>query len=296
MLFQTSTVQSFRALPRALFLRPGLALAIALVGTLWPAAAQALTIAWDPNTDGVTAGYYVSVGLAPGAPLAVFDAGTASHIALPLPVGSRYFVAVSGYGADRRPGPTSPELPIDLSAAPGRPEGLAASVSGAVASLSWAPPSTGGVAMTYLLSAGTTPGAANLLNGLPVGLMTTASGALPAGTYYARVHAANFVGVGPASQEISFQIGGAAALGPPTGLRVTWSGRRARFSWSAPAGAVQSYVLEAGTGAGASNIGAFNIGSATSFTIDVPAGTYYVRVRAVGAAGLSAPSNEIVVR
>ncbi len=274
-----------------------IALTIALVGTLWPAAAQALTVAWDPSNDGVTVGYYVTVGLTPGAPLAAFDVGGVTQVALPLPVGGRYYVAVNGYSASRLLGPGSIELEIDLATPPGRPESLSASVSGANVALAWAPPNSGGVPVGYLISAGTAPGAANLLNGLPIGLATSAGGALPPGTYYARVYAANVVGIGPSSNEVMFQVAGPAPVGRPTSLRVTWTGRRARFTWAAPSGGgAASYVIEAGTAAGISNIGAFNVGNVTSFTIDVPPGTYYVRVRAVGAAGLSDPSNELTIR
>lgn len=297
MFFPSSTMLFSCALPRASFLRSGvIALAIAMVGTLWPAAAHALTLAWDPANDGVTVGYYVTVGLAPGAPLAAFDVGAVTQTALPLPVGSRYYVAVGGYTASRQPGPAS-ELVVDLASPPGRAERLTASVSGGNVTLAWAPPNSGGAPVGYLLSAGTMPGAANLVNGLPVGPGTTVGGALPPGTYYARIHAANVVGIGPPSNEVMFQVGGATPPGAPRSLRVSWNGRRANFTWAAPSGGgATSYVIEAGTAPGLANIGAFNVGNANSFAIDVPPGTYYLRVRAVGPTGTSAPSNELTLR
>jgi predicted phage tail protein len=38
------------------------------------------------------------------------------------------------------------------------------------------------------------------------------------------------------------------------------------------------------------------MGAATQYSVDVPPGTYYVRVRSANAVGVSGPSNEITVR
>ncbi len=94
--------------------------AIALLMPL-PAGAQVrpTTIEWDANTDGLTAGYAVFVGISPGTPLATFNVGGATRAVLPLPLGGRYFVAVRGYDASGSLGPSSVEAEIDLSAAPG---------------------------------------------------------------------------------------------------------------------------------------------------------------------------------
>jgi predicted phage tail protein len=71
------------------------------------------------------------------------------------------------------------------------------------------------------------------------------------------------------------------------------------LTWNAPGGrcAPTSYVLEAGSSPGANNLANFATGStATSFaTGGVGAGTFYVRVRASNAAGVSGVSNEVVV-
>jgi predicted phage tail protein len=69
--------------------------------------------------------------------------------------------------------------------------------------------------------------------------------------------------------------------------------------WNAPAsgGGVSSYVIEAGSRSGASDLASVeNAGTGTQFfASSIPAGTYYVRVRARNAAGLSSPSNELVL-
>ena len=90
-----------------------------------------------------------------------------------------------------------------------------------------------------------------------------------------------------------------AAPGAPTSLSSSASGSTVILVWMAPASgdAPASYVIEAGSSSGASNLANFDTGSATtSLTATaVPAGTYFLRVRAKNAAGLSGASNEFVV-
>ena len=84
-----------------------------------------------------------------------------------------------------------------------------------------------------------------------------------------------------------------------TGLVATVSGATVGLSWTAttPAASVTRYLLEAGTAPGLANIATFDTGLQTSFSASaVPPGTYYVRVRAANHAGVSAPSNEVVVQ
>jgi hypothetical protein len=86
--------------------------------------------------------------------------------------------------------------------------------------------------------------------------------------------------------------------GPPSGLSATVAGAIVTLSWTAPAGgAATGYQVEAGSGPGMLNLANFNTGNTgTSFSANaVPAGTYYVRVKSVNPAGMSAASNEIVV-
>ena len=86
--------------------------------------------------------------------------------------------------------------------------------------------------------------------------------------------------------------------GVPTALSATVSGSTVTLQWNAPSsGTATSYVLEAGSVAGASNAARADTGnSATTLVVpNVPAGVYYVRVRAANAAGLGGTSNEIVV-
>jgi hypothetical protein len=55
-------------------------------------------------------------------------------------------------------------------------------------------------------------------------------------------------------------------------------------------------MVEVGSDPGLSDVAAIRVGNVTSFTTDVPPGTYFVRVRAVNALGAGLPSSEVVVQ
>ena len=100
-----------------------------------------------------------------------------------------------------------------------------------------------------------------------------------------------------ARQTIAF-FGAASAdpPGPPRALSVSAAGSALTFNCQPPntGGAPLSYVLEAGTTAGATDVGSFDLGLTTAVTASAPSGTYYVRVRSRNLAGLSTPSNEVM--
>jgi hypothetical protein len=55
----------------------------------------------------------------------------------------------------------------------------------------------------YVLEAGSGPGLSNVLSGLDVGpLSSYAASGVPSGTYYVRVRAGNYAGLGAPSNEI----------------------------------------------------------------------------------------------
>jgi hypothetical protein len=91
----------------------------------------------------------------------------------------------------------------------------------------------------------------------------------------------------------------AAAPGPPPNLTASVNGSTVTLTWLVPTSPdpATSYVLEAGSSPGSTNILVFDtLSTNTSFTATgVPAGTYYVRVRARNSAGTSSASNEVVV-
>lgn len=82
---------------------------------------------------------------------------------------------------------------------------------------------------------------------------------------------------------------------PPT-LAVAISGSRVDLSWTLPVHSPPAtrYVLDVGSASGLSNLGTIEAGSGSTFgATGVPAGTYFVRLRAVNYGGTSAASNEL---
>lgn len=91
--------------------------------------------------------------------------------------------------------------------------------------------------------------------------------------------------------------GTAACIGAPQNLVISVSGQVVTMQWGAPAsGVASSYVVEASSDAGGpANLANFNTGnSLLTLTVpNVPAGTYYIRVRAASSCGASDRSNEV---
>ena len=95
-------------------------------------------------------------------------------------------------------------------------------------------------------------------------------------------------------------IAGAAATTPsaPIGLSSSVSGSTVLLAWTAPSGvAPSSYVVEAGSASGLIDLANFDTGSAavTLTVTGVPAGSYFVRVRARNSGGSGATSNEVLL-
>jgi hypothetical protein len=126
---------------------------------------------------------------------------------------------------------------------------------------------------------------------------------LQSGTYVVLIRQglpALFSGAWSYSLGLACVSGSCAPLpGAPAALTGSVSGLSTMLSWTAPAagGPPTSYVLEAGTASGATNVMVFDTLSLnTTFTsLGIPNGTYFVRVRAKNAAGTSVPSNEIAL-
>jgi hypothetical protein len=186
-------------------------------------------------------------------------------------------------------------------AAPGTPIGLAAAISGRTVSLTWTP-GAGDSATSYLLEAGSASGQSDLAafdTGSAIPTLTATD--VPPGVYFVRVRARNASGTSAPSNEVVASVLGACAGAPgaPTGLTATTNGASVALRWQAPTGScpATTYVIEAGSGPGLSNLASFSTGSTlTTFSASgVPSGSYYLRVRSGNASGASAPSNEVVM-
>jgi hypothetical protein len=93
-------------------------------------------------------------------------------------------------------------------------------------------------------------------------------------------------------------VNSGAVVGQPINLAASVSGQTVSLSWTAPATGdpVTGYVIEAGSAPGLSNLVNGAIPNTNALTVPgIPFGVYYVRVRATGAAGAGAASNEIQV-
>ena len=117
-----------------------------------------------------------------------------------------------------------------------------------------------------MLYAGIAPGRTDLVSFDTGSTLTGWSGAAPPGLYYVRVAARTACGVGPLSNEVAVPVGAAAPPEAPGALSAAVSGNVVSLSWSAPAsGPVpSSYLLEAGSVSGASNLASFDTGSAAT--------------------------------
>jgi predicted phage tail protein len=119
---------------------------------------------------------------------------------------------------------------------------------------------------------------------------------VPNGFYFLRVRSRNAAGVSVPSAEVMINVGNVPAPpGPPNFSGYSVSAGTVTLNWQPPAqGTPTSYVIEAGSATGLSNLAVFNTGSTglTQSFSGVPSGTYYVRVRAVNAQGASIASNE----
>jgi pimeloyl-ACP methyl ester carboxylesterase len=185
-----------------------------------------------------------------------------------------------------------------VAAAPGAPGALTSSAGATTVGLFWNAPVTGGSVSSYVIEAGSSSGASDLASVDTGGTQTqfVASNIAP-GTYYVRVRAKNAAGLGPPSNEIVLTFGQSCPIGAPSNLRAIVSGSLVTLSWATPVGSTPaSYVLEAGSGPGLSNVVVADLPNSTTLTATgVAAGNYFVRVRSRNTCGVSSPSNEVTV-
>jgi uncharacterized protein YkwD len=180
-------------------------------------------------------------------------------------------------------------------ALPGAPINLVVQVSGSTVTLSWSAPA--GALTGFRLEAGSAPGLSDAAVVQLDNVLQFTATDVPSGTYYVRVRAIDAEGAGPPSNEVVVQVGAlGTAPSPPTNLVAQVTGSTVTITWSAPPGTVTGYRLEAGSASGLSNIADMPLGPVPLLSVSsVPPGTYHVRVRAFNAAGLGAPSQEIVL-
>jgi hypothetical protein len=166
---------------------------------------QLVGLQWTPPSSGIVQGYRLAAGTAPGlSNIAVLDfAATQTSLGGTVPYGT-YFLRVHATNVCGISAP-SPELTLAVqpcTAAPNAPTGLMGSVSGGNVSLAWSAPASGPAPTTYVLYAGSLPGASDITI-YNTGTTATSIGApAPKGTYYVRAAAGNACGQSAVSNEV----------------------------------------------------------------------------------------------
>jgi hypothetical protein len=185
----------------------------------------------------------------------------------------------------------------------GAPSGFpATATSSSTVTLSWIAP-TFGTPTSYVIEASSAPGGpANLANFNTGNASTTlVAPDVPAGTYYVRVRAVSGCGTSAPSSELQLIVSSpnaSACTSAPRSLAASVPGSNITLTWVAPAtGTPTSYVVQAGSSAGGSDLVNFDTSSVatTLAAANVPAGSYYVRVYGKNGCGLSPASNEILM-
>lgn len=258
-------------------------------------------IEWGPPLNGAEPRFYVlEAGTSPGA----------SNITAGLPIGSdtsydvngvppgTYYLRVRAVSAGGI-GPASDEVelvvgPSSCVARPEPPTDLEAIVNGGIVTITWTESVTPGVSGYRVL--GNPFGIDAPFSTLVPAGTTSFSAPAPRGVFVVRVRALSACGASAATNEVLIGVGGAELPpGPPDDFAAVVNGSAVTFSWTAPvtgdpAGA---YILEAGSGPGLRDIARVPVNGTGLTAPNVPAGTYFVRVRAVNNAGTGDASAEV---
>jgi hypothetical protein len=260
-------------------------------------------IEWGPPLNGAEPRFYVlEAGTSPGA----------SDITAGVPIGSdtsyevngvppgTYYLRVRAVSAGGI-GPPSDEVelvvgPSSCVARPEPPTDLDAIVNGGIVTITWTESVTPGVSGYRVL--GNPFGIDAPFSTLVPAGTTTFSAPAPRGVFVVRVRALSACGASAATNEVLIGVGGAEMPpGAPDELTATVNGSAVTFSWMAPltGGPAGAYILEAGSGPGLSDLARVPVNGTTLTAPNVPAGTYFVRVRAVNNAGTGDTSAEVQV-
>ena len=96
---------------------------------------------------------------------------------------------------------------LAMAETPLAPAALTAIVTGTSVSLSWQSAGPPAAINRYVLEVGSAPGLSDIFSGLDVGLQTSfGTSNVPPGTYYVRVRAGNYSGLGAPSNEVVVQV------------------------------------------------------------------------------------------
>ena len=175
---------------------------------LYSTADDLVTISWTPPASGVTQGYWLYAGYAPGQSNAlVTQLGPTPIFAGSAPFGT-YYVRLAAWNSCAV-GPTSPDLQVNVlpcTAAPLPPTGLSYTRTGNIVTLTWNNPASGSLPSRFEIHAGSAPGASNLIVFSTTNNATSIQTLAPPGTYYVRVKGVNNCGPSVDSNEIAVVV------------------------------------------------------------------------------------------
>jgi uncharacterized protein YkwD len=239
------------------------------------------TIVWEP----------AGVPMAPGMPDQPISVTVSNVIVQGIARSFTYTVTIIDPARGEMPAPAR------AVAAPGD---HVATVNGSRVTLTWRAPSDGAAPSAYRLHVGRSAGLSDVAAlTVNAGATTVSAADVPVGTYYTRVVSVAADGTASApSNEAQFTVGAVACVTPPAPgqIQAAVTGRTVSLTWTPAAGAT-SYIVEAGSSPSSMDLFRGDIGGATSVTAPLSPGTYFVRVRAASACGVSAgTSPEAVIQ
>jgi predicted phage tail protein len=205
-----------------------------------------VVLTWSPSATGDAVDTYViEAGTATGLSNIITFAtgGRATTLTVTNVPNGTYLVRVRARNAEGNSGPSN-EVTIVVGScpAPDAPAGLTAMASGNTATLSW---DTVAGALSFIIEAGSAPGAANLVAFDTGSTATSFTGNAPNGAYYLRVRVRTVCGTSAASNEAVLTVGGTAP--PPVNLSGRWTQTRPRSCQQLPCGQTTVDFTHSGT-------------------------------------------------
>jgi hypothetical protein len=250
-------------------------------------AGQLVTLRWTPPAAGPEpTGYLVEGGLTPGAALASLETGlTAPVFTLSVAPGAFFVRVYALSGAERSTASNEVRLFVDVAVPPSPPANLVGLVQDATVALAWRNTYEGGAPTSVILDV-TGPVATSL----PLGLVESFTFVgVPPGTYALSLRAVNAAGSSAPSNAITLTFPGTCSgpPRPPTNILAHRVGNRVTVQWDPPATgpAPTSYTLTL-----VSPLSLSLPTTARAVSGVVVSGNYVLRIHAVNACGVSAPS------
>jgi hypothetical protein len=265
-------------------------------------AGNTVTLNWLPPASGAVTSYLLEAALTPsGTPIASLPVPINSLTVPNVPNGT-YFVRVRAVNLDGAGAPSNEVIVIvpgggggggggGCTSAPNAPQNLTGTVVGSLVSLNWSPAGSGCAPTGYILLAGSGPSQSNVAQ-VNTGASNLSANA-PPGTYYIRTVATSLFGASGPSNEIALTVQSTCSIpAAPVLLAPSVSGTTVNLSWLSSGGSVTGYIIEAGSFSGGANL-LNTMTGATGYSWSAPAGTAYIRVKAMSACGTGPASNQI---